>query len=181
MKILNVFDAVLEGKMEDFIKYYDGNIDQVNPYTKLNLLTTAVLNYKNPLDRIYMIEYLISHSIDMNYVDPKYQRNALHTLFFNALSDSADYMNRVVKLLVENGLDVNSLDRFNAIPLNYAIAVTKNSTEDMKDIYLYLLEQGSDYNFKDSFDKSCLDYAKEYSWRHGFIDIVKEYENGKYE
>ncbi|MGA3439575.1 ankyrin repeat domain-containing protein, partial [Lactiplantibacillus plantarum] len=34
-------------------------------------------------------------------------------------------------------------------------------------------------NLKDGFGKSCLDYAKEYSWRNDFLDIVKEYENSK--
>ncbi len=27
--------------------------------------------------------------------------------------------------------------------------------------------------------KSCIDYANEYSWRRGFIDIVKKVENDK--
>ena len=29
----------------------------------------------------------------------------------------------------------------------------------------------------DAFRKSCLDYAQEYSWRNGFMDIVTECES----
>ena len=46
--------------------------------------------------------------------------------------------------------------------------------EEMKEIYVMLIQAGSDYKKKDTFQKSCLDYAQEYSWRNGFIDIVRE-------
>ena len=39
-----------------------------------------------------------------------------------------------------------------------------------------LIHSGSDYKKKDTFQKSCLDYAQEYSWRNGFIEIVEEIE-----
>ena len=46
----------------------------------------------------------------------------------------------------------------------------------MKEIYAMLIRAGSDYKKKDTFQKSCFDYAQEYSWRNGFVEIVKEIE-----
>jgi ankyrin repeat protein len=85
---------------------------------------------------------------------------------------------KVTKLLVENGVDINQIDEYGAIPLKYAITLNKLSTDDLKELYMYLLKQGSDYMHKDRFNKSCLDYAEEYSWRNDFIKIVEEFENG---
>lgn len=177
MKILTVFDAILDGTYEDFINFYDGNISEENQHTNLNLLLTALLNDKNPNDKLRIIEYLISEGVDINYVDSKYKRNALHTFFFNVVKGPTEYMEQVVELLVNNGVSVNQLDKYDAIPLKYAITNSKKTTEDLEQTYRFLLEQGSNYKHKDTFGKSCLDYAKEYSWRNGFIDIVEEYKN----
>ncbi len=180
MKITNVFDAVLEGTVEDFKKYYNGNVNQINPYTKLNLLSTVVLNDKYEESKLEIIKFLVAEGIDISFTDRKYKRNALHTFFFNVLRASNSYTLEVVKILIDNGVDINGLDKFKAIPLKYAITVNKNSTDDMKKIYQYLLKKGADYNLKDEFNKSCIDYAKEYSWRNGFISIVEEYESERH-
>ena len=178
MKITNVFDAVLKGTFEDFKNFYNGEANQINPHSKFNLLSTAMLNDKNPDDKLAITKYLLEDGIDVSFTDSLYNRNALHTFFFNIMKGPKDYMETVVRLLVENGVDVNAVDKFNSIPLKYAITVNKNTTEDMKDIYYYLVEKGSDVNIKDTFNKSILDYAKEFPWRNDFLEIVKEYEHG---
>ncbi len=178
MKITNVFDAVLKGTFEDFKILYNGEANQINPHSKFNLLSTAMLNDKNPEDKLAITKYLLKDGIDVSFTDSLYNRNALHTFFFNIMKGPKDYMETVVRLLVENGVDVNAVDKFNSIPLKYAITVNKNTTEDMKDIYYYLVEKGSDVNIKDTFNKSILDYAKEFPWRNDFLEIVKEYEHG---
>lgn len=86
-------------------------------------------------------------------------------------------MLEVTKILVENGIDINGTDKYNAIPLEYAITITKLPTLDIRPTYQYLLEQGSNYNHKDIFEKSCIDYAKEYSRNSSVIEIVKRFEN----
>jgi ankyrin repeat protein len=177
MKIVNVFDAITDGTYEDFIKYYDGNVNQVNPYTNLNLMLTAMVNDKNPDEKLAIIKHLISEGIDINFVDPISHRNALHTLFFNLLRGNSEYITVVVKMLVDFGVDINGKDKYDAVPLKYAITVMKNSTDDLKNIYVFLLGQGSEYMHKDMLGKSCVDYAKEYSWRNEFLNILKEYEN----
>lgn len=178
MKIVNVFDAVQDGTFGDFLEFYKGNINQINPHTQLNLLETAVLNDGNSKDKLNIIKFLISNKIDHNFTDSKYGRNALHTLYFNTTRGTNEFLLEVTKLLVEAGININAVDKYNAIPLKYAITVCKRSTEEMKDLYLYLLTCGSDYKHQDSFGKSCEDYAKEYSWRNGFLDIVREFEGG---
>lgn len=32
------------------------------------------------------------------------------------------------------------------------------------------------YNLKDEFGRSCVDYAKEYSWRNDLLTIIEEWE-----
>lgn len=175
MRIINVFDAVLKGTFEDFKIYYKGNVNQVNPHSKFNLLSTAMLNVENTEDKLLIIKFLLENGIDTSYKDSLYKRNALHTFFFNVIKGPQDYMESVVRLLVENGVDVNDVDQFNSIPLKYAITVNKHTTEEMKDIYEYLVEKGSDINIKDTFHKSIRDYATELPWRKDFLEIVKDW------
>lgn len=180
MKIINIFDAAYEGIAKNFFKYYDNNINQVNKFTNLNLLSTVILNDNHPDDRLEIIKYLLHNEIDINFVEPEDNRNVLHTMFFNFIQGSAKFYYDVTKILIEYKADVNKTDKYNAIPLKYAITSPKLQTNELHDIYLLLLKNKSDYNLKDVFGKSCMDYAKEYSWRNEFIDIVKEYESGKY-
>lgn len=135
------------------------------------------MNHKNPHDKINIIKFLISEGIDVNYKDNKYNRNALHNFYFNVLRPSSEYMMQISKNLINSGINVNSTDKYNAIPLKYAITITKKATEEIKQVYWYLLKEGSNYIQKDIFGKSCIDYANEYSWRTDFIKIVEEFKN----
>ena len=67
----------------------------------------------------------------------------------------------------------NGKDKYGAIPLNYAITVVKLPTEAAMPVYQYLIDHGSNICEKDNFGKTCLDYAKEYSWRNGIISLME--------
>ena len=175
--ITDVFDAIRDGYYEDFKKYYHGDVREIDPYSKLNLLLMAMVNSKNPADKMKMIQTLLHDGIDINYIDKKYRRNALHTLYFNALDSDVAYLEQVVYTLVSAGIDINAKDIYGAIPLKYALTVCKQTTANMEKQYRYLLKCGSDYKHKDNFGKNCLDYAKELSWRADFIKIAEEVEN----
>lgn len=179
MIIVNVFDAAKEGNFEEFKRLYNGDINQVNQYTELNLLLTALVNDCNPEDKNEIVQFLLKNGIDINFRDAKYKRNALHTFFFNVMRGEPSYMLEIVRMLIENGIDINAEDKFEAIPLSYAVTVNKLKTEQMKEIYKYLLKMGADAWHKDTFGKSCIDYAIEYSWRNDFIQIAEEFKNGK--
>ena len=175
MKITNVFDAVRDGTFEDFIHFYKGNPDEIDENLDLNLLGLALVNDENTNEKIKIIQFLISEGVDMNFVDTKYKRNALHTFYFNVLRPSPEYMLLITKLLIENGIEVNALDKYNAVPLKYAITITKLPTEEIKQVYLYLLKNNVAYETKDIFGKSCIDYMKEFSWRNNLLAIIKEF------
>lgn len=179
MTISDVFDAVKDGTYEEFLEFYNDDINQIDKYTNLNLLEMAVTNGKRTEEKLKIIDFLIKQRIDINFVEKKYRRNALHQFFFCVMRADKNYFMEITKKLVEAGIDINAKDKYDAIPLKYAITVNKLTTEDMEVLYQYLIKQGSEYDCKDTFGKSCLDYANEYSWRKGFIDIVKETENGK--
>lgn len=62
--------------------------------------------------------------------------------------------------------------------MKYAITISKLPTEEMAEIYTMLINAGSDYRTKDAFSKSCIDYAKEYSWKTGFLDLIDDADIG---
>lgn len=177
MKVVNIFDAVRDGTYDQFMDYYSGNVNLTSDNLGMNLLCLAMVNDKNPTEKLKIVKFLISKGIDINFTDKKDGRNALHIFYFNTLKPSIEYMKEVTTLLVDAGINVNAKDKYDAIPLKYSITITKLPTDDMREVYKYLLMSGSDYSHKDSFGKSCIDYAKEYSWRNNVIDIIKEYEN----
>lgn len=179
MKIVNMFDALIEGNFKEFQRLYNGNINDINEFTQLNLLQTTLVNTNNEGERIKIISYLLSNGININYQDKKYRRNALHTVFFNFLRGDIKYLSKVVEMLINSGIDINRVDIYNAVPLKYAITVCKLKTEEMRDVYSNILRAGADYNLKDIFGKSCMDYAKELSWRTEFIKIVEEMKNDR--
>jgi uncharacterized protein len=179
MKIINIFDAVKEGSYNEFEKLYKGDINQVNEFSKLNLLQTLLLDSNNPLDRFKIIESLIERGIDIHYKDSKNQRNALHVLYFNFLRGDVEYLLEITKILVKAGINVNEIDKYKVIPLKYALTICKLPTDEMCETYNYMLKAGSDYKLKDTLGKSCIDYANELTWRSGFIRIVEEFENDK--
>ncbi|MGR6008067.1 hypothetical protein ACT7CZ_02540 [Bacillus cereus] len=51
MKILNIFDAVREGTYEDFKRFYDGDINQIDSDLDINLLCMAMINDKNSSEK----------------------------------------------------------------------------------------------------------------------------------
>lgn len=174
MRVVNVFDAVKDGTYEEFLHFYDGDVNQINKYSGLNLLETALTNDKNQEDKKKIILHLISEGVDIDYVDPKYKRNALHHLFFDVMRSSKEYFFEVASILIRSGVRINQTDKYGAIPLDYAITVNKLSTDDMRETYKLLIKSGSDVYLKNKFNKSCLDYAQEFSWRNGFVDLLKE-------
>ncbi|MGE7631407.1 hypothetical protein ACQKMZ_03415 [Bacillus paramycoides] len=94
--------------------------------------------------------------------------------YFCVLRPTIEYELEITRLLIDNKININAWDKYNAIPLKYAITINKLSTEDNKDMYKLLIKKGSNYNLKDQFGKSCVDYAKEYSWRNDLLTIIEE-------
>ncbi|MDG2800029.1 ankyrin repeat domain-containing protein, partial [Vibrio parahaemolyticus] len=174
MRILNVFDAVREGDFEDFKKIYDGDINQIDSDLDINLLCMALTNNKNSSEKLKIIKFLLEEGIDINYTTAKDKRNALHMFYFCVLRPTIEYELEITRLLIDNKININALDKYNAIPLKYAITINKLPTEDNKDMYKLLIKKGSNYNLKDQFGKSCVDYAKEYSWRNDLLTIIEE-------
>lgn len=172
MTIINVFDAALEGNLRKFKQLYKGNINIINEDTKLNLLQTVVCRGGNYSERLKIIDFLLEKGIDVNYVKTTNGMNALH-LLYSSYIDDVDYIYTVTKKLIQKGINVNEKNKYGAIPLSYLIA-GKLDTEELNPIFRYLVEMGSDYNSKDNYGNSCLDYAKQFSWRTGFVQMVED-------
>ncbi len=177
----DIFCVSSEGSLDDFLKIYKSeDANKIKDGSKISLLQLIVLNWKNSKDRIEMLKKVIMDGADVNYIFKKdYNRNALHLLYMNFRDNDYEVIYELTKILIEAGIDLNEKDDFDNIPLKYAICVLKSTTQELKPLYLLLIENGSGYNNIDVFGKSCLDYAKEYSWRNEFLDIIEESENDK--
>ena len=176
---MDIFDIVQDGTYNEFIESYNGDITQIDKYTKLNLLCTAMLNNNLPEEKLKIIKYLLSEKVEVNFLSKKENRNALHYFFQANWWPKIEYAYEVAKLLIEAGIDVNAVDKFGSIPMTYSVTLLKLATEELEPLYMLLLEAGSDYKLKNKSGKSCLDYAKEYSWRSSLLDIIKDYEGGR--
>ena len=176
---MDIFDIVQNGTYNEFIENYNGDITQIDKYTKLNLLCTAMLNNNLPEEKLKIIKYLLSEKVEVNFLSKKENRNALHYFFQANWWPKIEYAYEVAKLLIEAGIDVNAVDKFGSIPMTYSVTLLKLATEELEPLYMLLLEAGSDYKLKNKSGKSCLDYAKEYSWRSSLLDIIKDYEEGR--
>ena len=176
---MDIFDIVQDGTYNEFIESYNGDITQIDKYTKLNLLCTAMLNNNLPEEKLKIIKYLLSEKVEVNFLSKKENRNALHYFFQANWWPKIEYAYEVAKLLIEAGIDVNAVDKFGSIPMTCSVTLLKLATEELEPLYMLLLEAGSDYKLKNKSGKSCLDYAKEYSWRSSLLDIIKDYEEGR--
>ncbi|MFS9172741.1 ankyrin repeat domain-containing protein [Streptococcus sanguinis] len=176
---MDIFDIVQDGTYNEFIESYNGDITQIDKYTKLNLLCTAMLNNNLPEEKLKIIKYLLSEKVEVNFLSKKENRNALHYFFQANWWPKIEYAYEVAKLLIDAGIDVNAVDKFGSIPMTYSVTLLKLATEELEPLYMLLLEAGSDYKLKNKSGKSCLDYAKEYSWRSSLLDIIKDYEEGR--
>ncbi len=176
---MDIFDIVQDGTYNEFIESYNGDITQIDKYTKLNLLCTAMLNDNLPEEKLKIIKYLLSEKVEVNFLSKKENRNALHYFFQANWRPKIAYAYEVVKLLIEAGIDVNAVDKFGSIPMTYSVTLLKLATEELEPLYKLLLEAGSDYKLKNKSGKSCLDYAEEYSWRSSLLDIINDYEEGR--
>ena len=176
---MDIFDIVQDGTYNEFIESYNGDITQIDKYTKLNLLCTAMLNDNLPEEKLKIIKYLLSEKVEVNFLSKKENRNALHYFFQANWRPKIEYAYEVAKLLIDAGIDVNAVDKFGSIPMAYSVTLLKLATEELEPLYKLLLEAGSDYKLKNKSGKSCLDYAKEYFWRSSLLDIINDYEEGR--
>lgn len=178
MKIFDIFDAAKSGSLSDMLSFYDGNINQIDKYSGLNLLCMAMTNVKNESDKVEIISFLIKEGIDINFCTKRDQRNALHYLYYCNMRFNPEYMLTVTNLLLSQNIDVNQIDKYGHIPLFYLLSLHKMEMDDITPLCKILLQKGSDYRLEDKLGKSCVSISKEYSWNNGFLNIVEEFENG---
>lgn len=117
-------------------------LNQKTELEKKELLNSAVIG-KN----VYLIKYLIKNGLNVNEL-------------FNEecpISIAARYGNYdVIKVLIENGADINTIDKMGDSPLTNVLkrysfnrlTLLNDYFKGMKQIALYMIEKGADINFE---------------------------------
>lgn len=172
MTITNIFDAALCGDLEKVKQYYEGNINCVNKYTNFNLLQTVMCGDENYTERLEIISFLIQEGIDVNFQGAKDKENALHLLYSSITLIDEKFVLSATKMLVAAGIDINQKDKLGATPLSYLIS-GKLENSKLKPVLLFLIESGAECNEKDNYGNSCVDYAKQFSWRKDIVEILE--------
>lgn len=173
MTITDIFDAALCGDLEKVKQYYEGDINCVDKYTKLNLLQTVMCGNEKYAERLAIISFLLQEGIEVNSQEGKHKQNALHLLYSSLTLKDEIFILSATKMLVEAGIDVNQKDKFGGIPLSYLIA-GKLENRKIEPILLFLLECGTKAKEKDKYGNSCVDYAKQFPWRKEIVALLEK-------
>ncbi|MGF6907866.1 ankyrin repeat domain-containing protein [Fusobacterium sp. PH5-44] len=176
---LKIYDTAREGNYKEFMKIYEKDNNSIYSTLMDTVLVSALFGEEPYDDRFKIVKFLIEKKVDINLPTRVQKMNALHCFYYGVWRPDKDYLFEVTKLLVEYGVNLNAQDFNKSIPLQYLITRNRLETEDIEKTLRYLVENGSDYTIKNKYGNSCLDSAKKFEWRNGFLDIVKEYEESK--
>ena len=155
--------AAYAGKEKVIKVLVDAGVD-VNAETtgKLTALLYAVINLSNQLDHddLSAIETLLSYGADPNRLASNPKKSSYSSLIYRSedispLMLATQYSLSAVKLLVENGADVNQSNSQGFTPLMFALETYQFSISISK----YLIDKGADINAVDYEGTNCLEYA----------------------
>ncbi|MBE6468983.1 MAG: hypothetical protein E7001_03250 [Coriobacteriaceae bacterium] len=173
--ILDQFDAADCGAVEDMERLYQGDPNARNRFT---LLGHCAGSRRDPEGRLDVARWLLDHGADPNGRSER-GMTPLHLLLFDMFPRPVPYLVAMTDLLLGAGADASAEDNYKETPLGYAVRNTKGRTEELRPIYLALLRLGADPRHVNTFGRTPLDYARELSFRRGFVDIVEEFERSR--
>lgn len=118
--------------------------------------------------QVEALKYFIQKKYNLK---KNYNKNPL--LFKAILSKNIE----VVKLLIDNGIDVNKKGEFRRTSMHFIAGLVQGNIsfdEKIKKITIYLLSKGADLNLKDINNRKPIDIAKK--WRNKkFIQFLSNY------
>lgn len=110
--------------------------------------------------RAYNVEQVkecLAQGADANFKGKVYNYDMTPLLAIAYTTNKDEYKSpEIVKLLIDNGADVNAKTNFNSTALHYAV-INGNSIENIK----FLIDNGADVNAKNYEGKTALEIYKE--------------------
>lgn len=181
-------DACFIGSYFLFKRYYRRGLKSVEERKKAidkgfgrgkpSLLMCVLVDEDHPRASYKIAKFLIKEGADVNYLKSD-GKNALQYFYTYVWRAKPRHYMRVTKLFVKSGIDINNVDKYGISALGFLLINHRNDFSDIRRVCLYLLKAGADYRRKDRRGRSCLDYAIE-GGKDGFIELVKDFENGRY-
>lgn len=138
--IKDIFDAVgYFGSEEDYFRLID-TIKDINMVDEENSLKCNLLQIAISQNRFNVVKDLIKRGIDINYQNAYGETALMRSVFYQRPVEWT-------RLLIENGANVNTLDRHKNNPLWYAVMMLRGKYCHYYDNIIELLKNGADpYN-----------------------------------
>lgn len=156
---MKIFDSVITGRTHDVQQYLvEGDNPNLKHKDGNSLMCYAIYN-----NQINIIEMLIQHKVNLNYRTSE-GKTYLHLAIRRMKS------NRILTLLIQAGVDVNSVNKDKRTALHYASILGNLEACQI------LINAGALVEIKDMFGLTPIDYA---SRVYNHLNIVKTLESAR--
>jgi ankyrin repeat protein len=172
-KYENIFEMAFEypKNITNIIKLLIDHVDINHRFEyDSTILMYAIVHSQVPIE---IIQYIIDRGADVKAAD----ENGTTALHLSVSFYRDKKMLDIVKLLIANGADVNSLaDDRSLTPGKSALMMAINDIDEQEvliDMVELLIRAGADINYKNSIRETALSVAcAQYKYRPGLIDVI---------
>lgn len=154
IKNSNGYDALLiatEFYDYEYVKLLVDNGADIKTKNQNNFNLLILVSLRNSPDTITEAKYFIDKGINVN----DFTNQGKTALTFACTTRNLE----LVKLLVENGANINATDFEGFTALMHVVYYNENYGDDKSNIIYYMINNGADFNIRNNYNKTVLDYA----------------------
>ena len=179
MRITDQFLAAQYGTYGEFLSWYGGDPKAAPRLPSVDLLGYAVLGRQDERERRRIVERLLADGGDPNFATRNGEDAYMLCLKQGAHNWTAEGLAWLTGRLLAAGLDVGRRDAWGNDALMLSVRTARKTGEELAPVWRALLAAGADPTVPGPQGKTSLDWAREFGWRHGFLDVAGEYGYGE--
>lgn len=180
MGSVDQFDSAKYDSYDDFLVAYGGDPNAVPVVPSVNLLGMAVSRgAQDERERRRIVERLLADGGDPNFATRNGEDAYMLCLKQGAHNWTAEGLAWLTGRLLAAGLDVGRRDAWGNDAPMLSVCNAKKTSEELAPVWRALLAAGADPTVPGPQGKTSLDWAREFGWRHGFLDVAGEYGYGE--